>query len=75
MDILGDSMPLYVILSGFMILLYIAVNRMLTIGLVVGVMLGALSAHSEPVAEITSTITAQVTKDVSGMTSEWTLFE
>ena len=71
-DMLQDSIVLYAIIGGIIILTYMVLKKAVTIGLVLGVMLGVLSAHSEPVGEITSTITAQVEKDVSKLMSEVT---
>jgi hypothetical protein len=69
MDMLNDSMMLYVILGGIMIVTYMALGMRMTVGLAVGVMLGAWSQHSELVEKIITTITAQVMKDVSQMIS------
>ena len=68
-DMLHDSIVLYAIIGGIIILMYIVLRKAVTIGLVLGVVLGALSAHSAPMEEITSTITAQVEKDVSKLKS------
>ena len=69
MDMLNDSMMLYVILGGIMIVTYMALGMKITAGLAVGVMLGAWSQHSELAEKIIATITAQVMKDVSQMIS------
>ena len=68
-DMLQDSMVLYAIIGGIIILMYMVLKRAVTIGLVLGVTLGVLSAHSAPMEKITSTITAQVEKDVSTLIS------
>ena len=68
-DMLHDSIVLYAIIGGIIILMFIALRKAMTIGLVLGVMLGVLSVNSAPIGEITSTITAQVEKDVSTLIS------
>ena len=65
MDMLNDSIMLYVMLIGSMIVLYMAMGLRLTLGIAVGVMLGVWSQHSELAEKIISTITAQVAKDLS----------
>jgi len=69
MDMLNDSMMLYVILGGIMIVTNMALGMKMTVGLAVGVTLGAWSQHSELAEKIITTITAQVMKDVSQMIS------
>ena len=69
MDMLQDSMVLYAILIGITIVSYMAMGMKMTLGIVVGVMLGIWSQHSEVAEKIISTITAQVMKDLSQMTS------
>jgi|OM-RGC.v1.034089493 hypothetical protein len=68
-DMLQTSIVLYAMLGGIIILMFIALRKAMTIGLVLGVMLGVLSVNSAPIGEITSTITAQVEKDVSTLIS------
>ena len=65
MDMLNDSIMLYVMLIGSMIILYMAMGLRMTLGIAVGVMLGVWSQHSELAEKIISTITAQVAKDLS----------
>ena len=69
MDMLQTSIVLYAMLGGIIILMFMALKRAMIVGLVLGVMLGILSAHSGPMEEITSTITAQVEKDMSTLIS------
>ena len=68
-DMLQTSIVLYAMLGGIIILMFMALRKAMIIGLVLGVMLGILSAHSAPIGEITSTITAQVEKDMSTLIS------
>jgi hypothetical protein len=56
---------LYVMLIGSMIVLYMAMGLRLTLGVLVGGVLGVWSQHSELAEKIISTITAQVAKDLS----------
>ena len=65
MDMLNDSIMLYVMLIGSMIILYMAMGLRMTLGIAVGVMLGVWSQHSELAEKIISTIIAQVGKDLS----------
>jgi len=65
MDMLSDSIMLYVMLIGSMIVLYMAMGLKITLGIALGVMLGAWSQHSELAEKIISTITSQVAKDLS----------
>ena len=69
MDMLQDSMMLYAILSGITIVSYMAMGMKMTLGIVVGVMLGIWSQHSEVAEQIISTIAVQVMRDLSQLTS------
>lgn len=69
MDMLQDSMMLYAILTGITIVSYMAMGMKMTLGIVVGVMLGIWSQHSEVAEQIISTITVQVMRDLSQLTS------
>ena len=72
MDMLNDSIMLYVILGGTIIVIYMALGIRMMLGVAVGVMLGIWSQHSELAEKIISTITVQVMKDVSQMISMMT---
>ena len=69
MDMLQDSMMLYAILTGITIVSYMAMGMKMTLGIVVGVMRGIGSQHSEVAEQIISTITVQVMRDLSQLTS------
>ena len=72
MDMLNDSMMLYAIIGGAMIVMYMALGMKMILGVAVGVMLGIWSQNSELAEKIISTITVQVMKDVSQMISMMT---
>ena len=72
MTMLQDSIMLYVILGGTIIVIYMALGIRMMLGVAVGVMLGIWSQHSELAEKIISTITVQVMKDVSQMISMMT---
>ena len=69
MDMLQDSMMLYAILTGITIVSYMAMGMKMTLGIVVGVMLGMWSQRSEVAEQIISTSTVQVMRDLSQLTS------
>ena len=65
MTMLQDSIMLYVILGGTIIVIYMALGIRMMLGVAVGVMLGIWSQHSELAEKIISTITVQAEKVMS----------
>ena len=72
MTMLQDSIMLYAIIGGAMIVMYMALGMKMILGVAVGVMLGIWSQNSELAEKIISTITVQVMKDGSQMISMMT---
>ena len=65
MTMLQDSIMLYAIIGGAMIVMYMALGMKMILGVAVGVMLGIWSQHSELAEKIISTITVQAEKVMS----------
>ena len=65
MTMLQDSIMLYAIIGGAMIVMYMALGMKMILGVAVGVMLGIWSQNSELAEKIISTITVQAEKGMS----------
>ena len=65
MTMLQDSIMLYAIIGGAMIVMYMALGMKMILGVAVGVMLGIWSQNSELAEKIISTITVQAEKVMS----------